>query len=284
MDAPLPHIALVCNPTHENEKAIGVMSRVRSLLSFRGLSFEVFDKSWPTHFDGFTACWIIGGDGTLNRFINTYPGILLPLSIYKGGSGNDFHWMLYGEISVEEQVVRVLQGTPKAVDAGICNDQLFLNGVGIGFDGAIVHDLLGKKKLAGKASYLLSVLKNIVSYHEKHYRIEMGNERLEDDCLFISVANARRYGGGFQVAPKALVSDGLLDVNMVSRIPPLKRMRYLPAIERGEHLDLPFVKYRLERRVLITSAQPSHAHIDGEYVWGNRFEIGILPGRFSFVF
>ena len=157
MEATAPHIALVCNPTPENEKAIGVLARVKALLSFREIAFQAFDQHWPQHFEGFTSCWIIGGDGTLNRFINAYPGITLPLSIFKGGSGNDFHWMLYGETGIEEQVTNVLQGVARPVDAGICNDKLFLNGVGIGFDGAIVHDLLGKKKLAGKASYLLSV-------------------------------------------------------------------------------------------------------------------------------
>jgi len=284
MDSHVPHIALVCNPTHENEKALGVMNRVKDLLTFRGISFEVFDRTWPAHFGGFTSCWIMGGDGTLNRFINAYPGVALPLSVFKGGSGNDFHWMLYGDAGVEEQVVRVLRGHPRAVDAGSCNGQLFLNGVGIGFDGAIVHDLLGKKKLAGKASYLLSVLKNIISYHEKHYLFEIGEDGFGEDCLFISVANARRYGGGFQVAPGAEVNDGLLDVNIVGKIPPLKRMRYLPVIEKGEHIGLPFVQYRRERRLLITAAQPSHAHIDGEYVSGKRFEIEILPGRFSFIY
>jgi len=34
----------------------------------------------------------------------------------------------------------------------------------------------------------------------------------------ISVANGSRYGGGFQVAPKASVTDGLIDVMLVEKV------------------------------------------------------------------
>ena len=44
-------------------------------------------------FDGFTEVWIIGGDGTINWFINQYSEIQLPLALFGGGAGNDFHWM-----------------------------------------------------------------------------------------------------------------------------------------------------------------------------------------------
>ena len=87
--------------------------------------------------------------------------ITIPLSIFKGGTGNDFHQLLYGLITAEEQIEKVVTGTTCLVDAGICNEKLFLNGVGIGFDGVIVKDLLSKKKLKSKSFYLNSILKNI---------------------------------------------------------------------------------------------------------------------------
>ena len=284
MPNPEKHIALVCNPTRENEKALRIANDIAILLSGIDIPHKIFTSTWPEKFDGFTEAWIIGGDGTINWFINQYSEIQLPLALFAAGAGNDFHWMLYGDETTEQQVDRVLQSSPQSVDAGVCNEKLFLNGVGIGFDGAIVHDLLGKKKLAGKASYLLSILKHILGYHEKPCVLEMTGETIKEDCFMISVANGKRYGGGFHVAPNAVLNDGLLDINVVGKISPIKRMKYMPVIEKGEHLDLDFIQYRQTQKISIHCTSKLHAHIDGEYFHTDRFDIDILPKRFSFLY
>lgn len=278
------YIALVCNPSRENEKSLHITSSIEILLSGMDISHKVFASTWPESFDGFTEVWIIGGDGTINWFINQYPTIQLPLALFGGGSGNDLQCMLYGDKTVGEQVEQVLQNTPRLIDAGICNKKFFINGVGIGFDGAIVHDLLGKKKLAGKASYLLSILKHIIGYHEKPCVLQMPDEMIKQDCFMISVANGKRYGGGFHVAPNASLTDGLLDVNIIGKISPLRRMKYLPVIEKGDHLSLEFVKYRQVNKITIQSSTKLHAHADGEYFQSDHFEIEVLPKRFSFIY
>ncbi|MFN2438707.1 MAG: diacylglycerol kinase family protein [Chitinophagaceae bacterium] len=276
------HIALICNPTAEADKAFKLTDRIAVSLQNRQIKHSIFTVYWPQVWDGITDVWIIGGDGTLNYFINQYPDIKLPLSIFKGGSGNDFHWMLYGDIQMEKQIERLLHSTTQLIDAGICNGQLFLNGVGIGFDGAIVKDLLGKKKIAGKASYLVSILKNIVGYTEKGYTISTDNEKIKQECFMISVANAKRYGGGFQVAPKAVVNDELLDVNIVGKIAPFKRITLLPVIEKGEHLGLTVIRYFQTEKVLIEAATIVPAHLDGEFLSTDKFEINCLPKKFLF--
>jgi diacylglycerol kinase (ATP) len=283
MRYPEKHIAIVCNPTRENQKSLRIADNISVLLSGIDIRHSLFTTYWPQVWDSITEVWIVGGDGTVNFFINHYPGIQLPLSIFPGGSGNDFHWMLYGERSVEDQVELILDGNPEFVDAGVCNGKLFLNGVGIGFDGAIVKDLLGRKKLSGKASYLLSILKNILSFHEKHCDIIIGEESFSQDCFMISAANGKRYGGGFNVTPKASVNDGLLDISIVGTISPVKRMKYLPVIEKGEHTELDFIKYRQIKSIHIKSTTKIPAHIDGEFLFEQAYDIEILPNRFSFL-
>jgi diacylglycerol kinase (ATP) len=277
-------IALFCNPTSESAgKVLPMTERIVQYLKSKGVAFALFDSQWPVTLEGFFEVWIVGGDGTLNYFLNQYTDNELPLVIFPGGSGNDFHWALYGHIEVEEQIERVLHGQIKKVDAGLCNGQWFINGVGIGFDGAIIHDLIGKSKLAGKASYLLSILKNIVGYTEKSCVTIMDSAIISQECMMISVANGSRYGGAFHVAPKALLDDGLLDINIVGRIPPLRRVKYLPVIERGEHLDLPFVQYYTSQKINISSYHTLHAHLDGEYMASNKFEIEVIPNKIAFV-
>ena len=280
----MKHIAVICNPIPEAAAKVHQLADAITVgLYRRAIMHQVFTQYWPDDWRAFTEIWIIGGDGTLNYFINHYPDVSLPIAVFKGGSGNDFHWMLYRDLSTEQQIEKVLNGSPTAIDLGICNGQYFLNGVGIGFDGAIVKDLLGKKKVAGKASYLLSILKHVVGYGEKPCAIELGGLTFSQSCFMISVANGQRYGGGFKVAPKASLSDGLLDVSIVGKIPPLMRLKYLPVIEKGEHLALPFIKYHQAEALRFTSPVFWHAHMDGEYLSADQFDIRINKKKIFFL-
>ncbi|MEY2918283.1 MAG: hypothetical protein RIS73_1997, partial [Bacteroidota bacterium] len=90
------NIAIVCNSIAGAGAAVTIANKIVEALSIRSISHNFFQELWPTDFGGFTDVFIVGGDGTLNYFINHYPEIKLPLVIFKGGTGNDFHWLLYG--------------------------------------------------------------------------------------------------------------------------------------------------------------------------------------------
>ncbi|RYF85935.1 MAG: hypothetical protein EON98_05200 [Chitinophagaceae bacterium] len=276
------NIALLINPLHQ--KALSVGNEIAMLLREKEIEHSIFTTTWPTDFVDFTEAWIAGGDGTLNYFINHYPQFDLPMAVFKGGTGNDFQWMLYGEISVSEQVERVLSATPKRVDAGYCNNHLFLNGVGIGFDGKVVQDMLGTKSWSDKLSYYKVVMKNIFFF--KEFLCAVSNESFNwgKKCLMLSVANGRRYGGGFHVNPEGLINDHLLDVNIIGHIAPVMRFRYLPLIENGTHGNLPMVTYLKTGSIHIKAGNIIPAHADGEYFDASEFVIECLPGRFSFLY
>jgi YegS/Rv2252/BmrU family lipid kinase len=277
------HVAIVCNPQAGNGKALRIADKIIHCIKRKQISYSLFTAHWPQHWNEMTEVWIIGGDGTLNYFINQYPDITIPLSIFRGGTGNDFHQLLYGLITVEEQIEKVVTGAAHLVDAGICNEKFFLNGVGIGFDGVIVKDLLSKKKLESKSFYLNSILKNILGYKEKRCTLEFDGQLISQDCFMVNVANGTTYGGGFRVAPKASIEDGKLDLNIVGKIHSLKRFYYIPIIEKGKHLGLSFIQYYQTGKVKISSSITLPAHMDGEYFESNEFFIECLPKRFSFL-
>src|SRR5688500_14336823 len=137
----IKHIALLCNAKAGKGRAASITAKLREVLDLRKILYSCFDESWPQQLEGYTDVFLVGGDGTLNYFINRYPDVRLPISLFKGGSGNDFAWKLYGDKSIHECLELALGQEAKSVDAGICNGRLFLNGVGIGFDGAIVKSM-----------------------------------------------------------------------------------------------------------------------------------------------
>lgn len=277
------HIAIVCNPRAGNGKALTVADEIAVHLKEKKIPYSLFTAYWPQAWNEITEVWIVGGDGTLNYFVNQYPDIDIPLCIFKGGTGNDFQELLYEYRNLEDQIKNVLNGLPHPVDAGICNGKLFLNGVGIGFDGAIVKDLLSKKKSNGKSAYLISILKNIFGWREKKCSVIFDEHIITQDCFMINIANGKAYGGGFKVAPKASVEDGLLDLNIVGEIASFKRLYYMPIIEKGKHLQLSFVQYHQPKKVEIKCDELLPAHMDGEYFCAGHFTIECLPKRFSFL-
>jgi diacylglycerol kinase (ATP) len=131
---------------------------------------------------------------------------------------------------------------------------------------------------------MIASLKHIFFYKEQSYTIRSEERTIEDSFLVISVANGTRYGGGFHVAPLAKADDGLLDVNLVKKLPVLKRLRYLPVIEKGKHLALPFVDYFNTKKISISSEQLMQVHLDGEYLETKELMVEILPAHFNFIY
>ena len=278
-------IAVVTNTLAGNGKAVKLAGKLFGILQGKKINAKLFTEAeWDKRIYDFDQVWITGGDGTVNYFVNQFPDIKKPLCIFNGGTGNDFFALLYGKKTVEEQVEFVLQSPAKPIDAGKCNDRYFLNGVGIGFEGAVAKSLQGVNKFGGKTSFMIFILKHIFFYKEQWYRISSAEKTIENNFLMISIANGTRYGGGFYVAPLAKPDDGLFDANLVSSLSPFKRLRYLPVIEKGKHPGLPFIDYYCTKKITITSNKLIQAHLDGEYLESNELIIEILPSHFNFIF
>ena len=280
----LKNIVILYNPVATGSRAADCAEKITKALVEKNIDHALFSKHWPTDFNNFTDIFIVGGDGTLNYFINHYPGIQLPLVIFNGGTGNDFHWLLYGNKSFQQQLETALNETPKPIDIGKCNDHYFINGVGIGFEGEVAKALTGRQKLSGKKSFFITILKKIISYRSKNYVIHSGEFSFKGKKFLVNVSNGSRAGGGFHVAPEAKADDGLFDIVIVDALNPLKRLRYLPVIKKGNHLQLPFIHYFHSQKIIIESNGLIQYHLDGEYAEAPKLAIEILPAALQFRF
>ncbi|CAN5599920.1 diacylglycerol kinase family lipid kinase [soil metagenome] len=276
------NIAVLCNLHAGSGRAGTCGERIAAELSVKNIIHTIFTNAWPKHFGDFTDIFIVGGDGTLNYFINQYPGICLPLVLFKGGTGNDFQWLLYGTKTLDEQLEVALYADAKPIDIGICNGRYFINGVGIGFEGAVVKALTGRQKLPGKTSFLFTILKKIFAYRSATYTIQCGDKTIAGRKLLLDISNGRRAGGGFHIAPNAAANDGLLDVIIADALTVLMRLRYLPVIEKGKHLSLPFIHHFHTTNIVVKSDEPMPYHMDGEYFEADKITIKMIPGALSF--
>ena len=81
------------------------------------------------------------------------------------------------------------------------------------------------------------------------------------------INNSSRAGGGFFVAPNASINDGKLDMVLCKKLPVLKRLKYLPIIEKGKHLHLPFIVHHLGEKFSIQCNNEIPVQVDGELLF-----------------
>jgi diacylglycerol kinase (ATP) len=278
-----PHVAIICNPLSGKGKPLLLLNNLTSFVTEHQGTFEIFKQDLPANLHGFSDIIIMGGDGTINYTLNHFKEINIPIGIIPCGTGNDIAHLLLGKRTLPQYLACALHGKVNMVDAGECNGRLFLNGAGIGFDGWVARLMQGKKIFSGITGYYLTVLRLLLFFKETLVELTIDGQHLQTDLFMFSAANGVTYGGGFKVAPFAKIDDGVLEVITVKKIGLLTRLRYLPVIEKGKHLNnpLPFIHYVQGKQITITSNQPLQAHLDGEWLQSNTFEIKLLEKKYK---
>lgn len=275
-------IAILVNPLAGKGESIKFDVWLEKELEKRKICFKVFKNDWPENFDDFSDIWIIGGDGSINYFINKFPNCKTPLALFKTGTGNDFSWKLYGDISNEAIFEKVLISDPQPVDVGKCNNTLFINSFGIGFDGEILESMNAIRFLGGHIGYMVAVILKILIFREKHFKIQVGNDTWDDHFLLLIINNSSRAGGGFKITPNASINDGLLDLCLCKKLSIFQRLRYLPVLKSGKHSKLPFVIHRQGKSFQIQAEKEMAIQVDGELIRAKEVQVDVLPKQFNF--
>jgi YegS/Rv2252/BmrU family lipid kinase len=282
---------IVSNPFSGKRNASKILKSLFEFLSFHKVSFQHFDTrkeknataTLAKHLDSsFTELVIVGGDGTLNEAINGLK-YEIPVSIIPAGTGNDFVKNVAIGKNLGEYFETVLNGEIKKIDLGKCNDRIFLNGVGIGFDGQIVEDMIRKRVplLSGHAAYYYHVLRILGTYRVRPFKFQMDSGDFARDLIILTVGNGTTFGGGFKLMPNARVDDGELDVCEIGDLSPLRRFLNVHRLSNGTHGNLKEVKFYRTKQLQIDSNPLLFAHLDGEWMGQPPFDIKILPGTMN---
>jgi lipid kinase YegS len=166
-----------------------------------------------------------GGDGTLNEIVyglmdlseTTRPILgIVPL-----GTANDFATGCGIPRDPEKALALCLKGEGVPIDVGKANNHWFINAASSGFGAEVTATTSPElKRLLGPAAY--TVMGAILAINLHHYqgRLTLPDREITGSGLVAIVGNGRQTGGGIQVAPRACIDDGLLDVLVVRQISP----------------------------------------------------------------
>jgi lipid kinase YegS len=166
-----------------------------------------------------------GGDGTLNEVLHGLMDLSRAtrpiLGIVPLGTANDFATGCGISRDPDKALALCMKGDAVPIDVGKANDHWFINAASSGFGAEITATTSPElKRLLGPAAY--TVMGAILAINLHHYqgRLTLPDREITGSGLVAIVGNGRQTGGGIQVAPRACIDDGLLDVLVVRQISP----------------------------------------------------------------
>lgn len=214
---------------------------------------------------------LVGGDGTVNRFINKLDGKVPSnkVYLYPAGTGNDF----LKDVGYEGGLFLIndyLYNLPKVTVKG--ETSYFLNNVGFGIDGYCceVGDKL-KEKSQEKINYTAIAIKGLLFHFKKvSATIEIDGKVYEYKNVWLApTMKGRYYGGGMNMAPNQdrLNKEGIVTNVVYTTGSKLNALINFPSIFKGEHIKkTKLVKIVEGKKIKVTFSRPTPLQIDGETV------------------
>ncbi len=288
----------IVNPIAGNGFAKTLVPEIESMIARHGIDGEITfterighatELSEYYYQKGYRYIISVSGDGTLNEMarplINKKDVVV---GIIPAGTGNDFIQILgfpgrFGEkewdIFFRKNII--------SLDAGVVNEKIFLNGMGLGFDAQVAAENFtetGEVKKGGPFKYIFQILKVLLFFREKRMKVLSEGDNQETDCFINTISIGRRFAGSFFLTPKALANDGLLDVCSIKKLKLLQRFNLLLKVPKGEHITDKKVNYFQTPALEIEFSEKVPFHVDGELNFSKSFKVKIIPEALNIIY
>ena len=268
---------VIANPKAGKKALDGTLAQVRSAFEARKITHEIKLTQFSGHAakiaaeglsEGFTHMISIGGDGTSSEIVSSIHGTEAVLGIVPGGSGNDFSKAAGIPIDTQAAVDNIFSGLPRKADVAFVDERCFINGFGVGMDGAVAHDFgeLGLRRF-GSFGYIVGALIEAFRFEGFFFEIdgEAGATTMAGGKLLLfGASNGPFQGGKFNLAPGADIFDGHLDIHIISDMNPIGRLFKIQKVLGGRHEGLREVSIVRAKQLGFETFTDLPAHMDGE--------------------
>ena len=266
---------VVYNPLAGNGKAKEDAQLLQMVLDEE---LEYYDMTRITNYGAFISGMerenylvIVGGDGTLNRFVNDTDGLEIAQEIlyFPTGTGNDFAKDM-GMGENPHPITEYLKGLPTVEVNG--KRYRFINGVGFGIDGYCcqVGDEL-RKIPDKKVNYTGIAIKGLLfHFAPRNATVTVdGKEYAYKKVWIAPTMHGKFYGGGMIPAPNQDRSSGKLSLMLFHGAGRLRTLCVFPSIFKGEHIKhTQMVAVHTGKEITVEFDRPTPLQIDGETILG----------------
>jgi len=217
-------IIYIINPISGTRTQKNLRQLLEEKTKQRGIPFSIFPSVASGDYsflhqkikeEKITDVVIAGGDGTVSQVVGSLMDLDLNFGIIPCGSGNGL--ALAAKISKQpaKTLDMIFAGKASLIDGFMANGRFACMLCGLGFDAKVAHDFVDQPA-RGLATYMRLALKNFFTVKPYSFKIQLQHNKFETDAYFISIANSNQFGNNFRIAPKASLTDGLLDVVIIT--------------------------------------------------------------------
>lgn len=214
---------------------------------------------------------IVGGDGTVSQVVNGLRHTDVRFGIIPCGSGNGLAYTAGIPVEPNKALDLVFTGNASAIDGFMINNQFSCMLCGLGFDAKVAHDFAQQPK-RGLSTYVKQVVRNFFSAKPYSFELLVNGTTITTDAFFMSIANSNQFGNNFTIAPRASLSDGLLDIVIVTSqnklsllLQTFKQIRGKNKLQPDTAIDKnKAVIYFQTGKLFIKNISHAPLHIDGD--------------------
>lgn len=212
-------IVFILNPVSGNHTKESIPGLIAETLD-KKFDYQVIETEYAGHAteiarrcaaDGTDVVVAVGGDGTVNEVARAIVHSDTALGIIPCGSGNGLARHLCIPMDPRKAISLINNHKIEALDYGVINGLPFFCTCGMGFD-AFISLKFAEAGKRGPITYVEKVLKEGLKYKPEVYEVEDETGARKYNAFLIACANASQYGNNAYIAPKATMTDGLMDV------------------------------------------------------------------------
>lgn len=264
--------------------------RVRRALEAVGLTASIHQPADPASTRRFLVeaaeadrVAVVGGDGTVNLAVNAFleSGVedLPVLGVLPVGTGCDLMRTFGIPQSIEAAAAHLVGDATYRIDVGEISGSFgvrrFVNVAQAGVGAAAAETAVRLPRALGSNRYLGAFALRLPRFPGGEVEIRTERRTHVGRALAVILANAQFFAGGWNIAPKALLVDGRLDIEVIdarkTSAPAL-----VPKIIRGVHLEAPGVRRFTAARFRLDTEHPWPVELDGDPVGNTPIEGRVL--------
>jgi len=241
---------------------------------YKGEATEIVSQKLSDNFRYFVA---VGGDGTVNEIAKALINTQCIMGIIPVGSGNGLARHLQIPLQPEKAIKVINKLKFQAIDCGLINNIPFFCTCGVGFD-ALIGEKFAQCKGRGLSNYVKTTIKEYFNYKPELYQITIDNERvINREAFLITFANGSQYGNNAYIAPNADISDGKLDICILSpfrlyKAPGIGIRLFAKNIHRSS-----LMHSEQAQNIVLERASEGVVHFDGEPCrMGKKLDISLI--------
>ena len=266
----------IINPKAGRQKYKTILPNIKSACGRRSINYEIryveenlnVAQIAKQYEDEENVIYVVGGDGTLTKALPGIVGTKNKIGIIPVGSGNDTY-----------KAIKELPQGETNIDLGKINDTYFINTACTGLDAEVGNNIdnLRNTKIPTSQLYNASIVYTFASYKFKKIKFITKVKKIEEKYSMVSICNGNFYGGGFNIAPKAVLTDGLFDIYFAEKINKFRMIPLLLKVKKGNHEGKRYIHKFRSNHIELELEEEVTFNVDGEKLKEKKFIIDLLP-------